>query len=279
MLRLPLQSELAAIADADPLPEVPGRSPVNADVAASVVLVGLAFEARIAAGPQALVICRQSEAEVAETIRTVVRQGCRRIASFGVAAGLHPALRPGDCIVASEIVDSNQTYVADASWSRRVLELLPGCKLGRIAGVDSIIEEPIAKADLHQITGALAADMESHIVARVASESKVAFAAIRVVLDPAHRRIPQAAVLAANKDGRVKIRPIIRSLVGRPRQLSVMLRLAGDAYAARRTLVRLRAAMGSEFGFAKAADLGSIEQMAAGASATATALIADLPAR
>ena len=277
MLRVPLQSKLATIADPGPLQELSGRPPLNADIAAAVVLVGLAFEARIAAGPEALVICRQSEAEVEDTIRAAVRQGCRRIASFGVAAGLHPDLRPGDCIVASEIVDSSQTYVADASWSRRVLELLPGCKFGRIAGVNSIVEEPVAKADLHRLTGALAADMESHIVARLAAESNVAFAAIRVVLDPAHRRIPQAAVLAANKDGRVKLRPIIRSLAGRPRQLSVLLRLAGDAYAARRTLIRLRAAMGSEFGFAKAAD--TVGPIAARAPENGTVLIADLPAR
>src|SRR5581483_9997074 len=107
MLRVPLQSELAKIADNDPLPGLSGRPPLAGEIAAAVVLVGLAFEARIAAGPQALVICRQSEAEVADTIRSAVRRGCRRIASFGVAAGLHPDLRPGDCIVASEVVDSS----------------------------------------------------------------------------------------------------------------------------------------------------------------------------
>src|SRR5579872_5516273 len=55
-----------------------------------IALVGLAFEARIAAGPGVLVICRGRETP--DLLRLAIGAGCRSIISFGVAGGLAPEL-------------------------------------------------------------------------------------------------------------------------------------------------------------------------------------------
>src|SRR5262245_35444759 len=68
-----------------------------------IALVGLAFEARIAAGPGVLVACRGRE--TADLLRLALGAGCRSIISFGVGGGLEPDLLPGDCVVASAIID------------------------------------------------------------------------------------------------------------------------------------------------------------------------------
>ena len=43
-------------------------------------------------------------------------------------------------------------------------------------------------------TGAFAADMESHVVARIANERQLPFAVLRVIADPANQRLPPAAI-------------------------------------------------------------------------------------
>jgi nucleoside phosphorylase len=166
------------------------------------------------------------------------------IISFGVAAGLDPVLRAGDCIVANEISDALRRYPADALWSRKLLRIVPGARTGCIAGIDAIVSDPAAKLELHRRTGAVAADMESHIVARAAADHGVAFAAIRVVLDPAHRMLPEAALAAAGANGAVDTASLTRAVLARPSQLAALSRLAFDAYAARNSLVKLRRLLG-----------------------------------
>ena len=72
-----------------------------------IALVGLAFEARIAAGPGVFVICRDTGNEVAASLNLAIERGCRSIISFGVAGGLAPHLRPGNWIVASSIIEQS----------------------------------------------------------------------------------------------------------------------------------------------------------------------------
>jgi hopanoid-associated phosphorylase len=222
--------------------------------ASIVALVGLMFEARIAAGPEVVVTCRGAEADVAHTLRRAIRSGCRSVLSFGIAGGLDPDLRAGDCIIASDIADAHQLHPTDPNWARNLVEAIPGARLGRIAGVNSVASDVATKRDLYRRTRAVAVDMESHIAARIAADHKVAFAAIRVVLDPAHRALPEAAVLAANEDGSVNLAPVMRAIFGYPSQLPALVQLGLDAYAARSALKRLRRLLGPGFGLSRLSD-------------------------
>jgi len=210
-----------------------------------VVLVGLQFEARIAAAPRILVVCRGADVDVSRSIGQAVDSGCRMMVSFGVAAGLDPGLRAGDCIIANEISDASGRYRVDPLWCRKLSRVVRGARTGCIAGIDAIVADPAAKLELHRSTGAVAADMESHIVARAAAKHGIAFAAIRVVLDPAHRMLPDAALAAAGANGAVDTASLARAVLARPSQLTALGRLAFDAYAARKSLLRLRRLLGS----------------------------------
>jgi hopanoid-associated phosphorylase len=213
-----------------------------------IALVGMAFEARIAAGPGVLVICRDQDREVAASLDRAIKRGCRSLISFGVAGGLAPHLCPGDWIVASSIVDAQTTCQTDQAWSGKMLEMIPGASYAPIVGVDAPITEPKAKRQLHVDTGAAAVDMESHHVARLATAHGLSFAAVRVVIDPAHRVVPEAALAGMRPDGGTSILAVLRNLVARPSQLSDLLRIAVDAYSARSALLRARRMLGPSFG-------------------------------
>ncbi len=219
-----------------------------------MALVGLAFEARIAAGPGVLVICRGPD--ISETLQLAFEAGCRSIISFGVAGGLAPDLRPGDWIVASEVLDAHTARPTHSIWSRNLLETIPEVRYGPVVGVPAPISDPGAKRELHARTGAIAVDMESHIVAQFAATHGMSFAVARVIVDPAHRRVPDAALIALRPGGGTNLTAILREVLTKPAQVFPLLRIAGDAYAARSALMRLRRLLGPGFGIAETAEAG-----------------------
>jgi adenosylhomocysteine nucleosidase len=216
--------------------------------AASVIaLVGLAFEARIAAGPGVLVICRGGDCRAAEVLPVAAQHGCRSIISFGVAGGLAPDLVPGDCVVASTIIDYPIVRATDPMWSGQLLELIPEARHGPVVGVNSVVSNPADKQKLHDLTGAVAVDMESHLVARLAASHGLSFASVRVVIDPADRVVPPAALVAMAPGGGTDVASLLWEILARPSQVAALVRIAADAYAARAALLRLRRVLGPDF--------------------------------
>jgi adenosylhomocysteine nucleosidase len=214
-----------------------------------IALVGLAFEARVAAGPDVLVVCHQKGRDLADLIRNAIRSGCRSMISFGIAGGLAPDLRPGDWIVASAILGRQRIWPTDPAWSNTLLRAVPGSRYAPILGVDAPVAEPAAKRRLYATSGAMAVDMESHVVAELADAHDLSFAAVRVVIDPAYRLLPQAALVGMRRDGSTDLPAVIRELMIKPRQTLALLRLAADLFVARSTLSRVRQSLGPGFGY------------------------------
>jgi len=208
----------------------------------------LAFEARIAAGPGIQVIRSGNGQGLAEALNRAIRGGCQGLISFGVAGGLAPSLRPGTCVVGSAILSAKSRLPTDHSWSQKLLHTIPGAIYGPLFGVPAPIADPEAKQALHHRTGAVAVDMESHVVANVAAANSMPMVAIRVITDPAKRALPKSALAAMRPDGTTDIAAMIRSVMRRPRELPALLQTALDARAARATLLRGRQLLGPSLG-------------------------------
>jgi hopanoid-associated phosphorylase len=212
-----------------------------------IAFVGMGFEAKIAAGPGVLVVCRDSRRDLANIIERAVRQGYRGVISFGVAGGLAANLRTGDWVVASAVLDSHVPHVTDAAWSSSLVATIPGATYAPILGVDAPVAEPAMKRELHKTTGACAVDMESHVMGRLAAAHGLAFAAARVIIDPAERALPSAALLGMRPDGGANTWAVLRDVVAQPSQLLSLVRVAVDAFAARAELLRVRRLLGPHF--------------------------------
>ena len=126
----------------------------------------MGFEAKIAAGPGVLVVCRNFRRDLPNIIESAVRQGYRGVISFGVAGGLAANLRTGDWVVASTVLDAHVPHATDAAWSSSLVATIPGATYAPILGVDAPVAEPAVKRELHKTTGACAVDMESHVMGR-----------------------------------------------------------------------------------------------------------------
>jgi adenosylhomocysteine nucleosidase len=213
-----------------------------------IAFVGMSFEARIAAGPGVRVVCREAGSDIAGPLNDAIRRGCRSIVSFGVAGGLSPKLRAGDWIVASSIIDSGKQHQTDVEWSRRLRNAVPGAGFAPVVGTDTPVSKPAVKREWHAKTGAVAVDMESHVVARIAAAHELPFAAVRVIVDPAHRSVPGAALAGMRADGTTDVSAVLRGLLAAPSQTLPVMRLAVDAFLARYALQRGRRMLGPGFG-------------------------------
>ena len=127
--------------------------------------------------------------------------------------------------------------------------MIPGAGHSPIAGVASPMASFEERRDFHATTGAVAADMESQIVARIAAERSIPFAACRVVLNPAHRILPRAALINIGPAGKPELRKIGGSVLKDPRQLPGLGRLAADALIAVLALRSAKQQLGTHLGF------------------------------
>jgi|SRR6185437_14620539 adenosylhomocysteine nucleosidase len=204
-----------------------------------IAVTSLALEARIAQGPGvSVVLCNQSS-HLGVRLEAAIALGVSGIMSFGISGGLAPNLVAGDCVIASRVRNGHDAIATDRTWTKSLLEAIPGAIHAEIAGVDALLMNPLEKDRIHALTGAVAVDMESHIAAKIAFARRIPFAACRVIIDAANRTLPPAATVGLRQDGTADVVAVFRSVLQKPSQISDLVRTALDARIARRAL-RLR---------------------------------------
>ncbi|MCX7315072.1 MAG: phosphorylase [Alphaproteobacteria bacterium] len=219
-----------------------------------IAVTCLSFEAQVAAGPGINVLCGTAQRYVDKLEAAVQAGGCG-IISIGIAGGLATGHSPGDWVIAYGVVAEGVRIPTDARWSKRLLEALPKAVYADISGVDAPVVRQSDKQALHEAAGTVAVDMESHIAAKIAARHSVPFAACRVIIDPAERTLPPAALVGMRADGRPDVFAVIRSLCQQPRQVLSLLRVVADAHAARSALFRGRRRLGDNLSFPGVAEL------------------------
>ena len=217
-------------------------------MAAVIGVVGLAFEARIAAGRDTRVICSGDGRTLPTALACAIAGNCRGLVSFGVAGGLAPKLHAGTCVVGSVITSGTTRFMTDWNWSRNLLQAIPSAVYGAIVGISAPIAQTEAKRALHVSTGALAVDMESHVVASVAAARALPMAAVRVITDSASRELRPVALAAMRANGTIDGAAVIRSMMKDPSELPMLLRTALDAAFGLAALLRCRQFLGPSFG-------------------------------
>jgi adenosylhomocysteine nucleosidase len=221
-----------------------------------IAATGLAAEARLAARSAHVtaVAGGGDETRLKSLLERSVDEGARGIISFGIAGGLKPDLVSGTCVVGTMVIcGDGHSHPTDTTWTRHLSDHLPGAELGPIAGCRTAIAAPNAKRTLFEATGAIAVDMESHVVARIAGERKLPFAVLRVIADTSVQRLPPAAIVGLKPDGTPDIIAVLRSLKAEPSQLRDLIHVAVGTRRAMTGLFRCHSLLGPGVGFA---DLG-----------------------
>ena len=212
------------------------------------VVTGLAFEARVAAG----LGVRHDLWQRREDRRTISR--CRRarlpwyrlVRYCGRAFAGYEAGRLHCWPIGGYRYGPAHAH---PEWSQRLLQLVPGALHADIAHSPVPISTAGHKLELARVTGAAIVDMESGLAARVASENRLPFAALRVVADPHDRALPPAAQIPLRHDGTPNMMAVMFSVMAQPGQIGSLIRVGRDTGRARAALTYNRKFIGSGFGF------------------------------
>jgi adenosylhomocysteine nucleosidase len=210
-----------------------------------LAVTGLSREARIVEGPGVTTLtCGGDTRLLQESLERAIVQGVDGVISVGIAGGLMASLKPGDCIIGSEVVVGAERYFTDSAWAARMKARLPAATLAPLMGTDAIVANETDKAALFLATAAYAVDMESHVVARLASLHRIPFAALRTVSDPADRRLPPLTSVALTSKGKLNFHAALKALLAEPRQVPALIRTARESKTALDALLGCREALG-----------------------------------
>jgi adenosylhomocysteine nucleosidase len=177
----------------------------------------------------------------------LIEAGVGALMTFGMAGGLDPSLEAGRVLLPAEVIARDGTRLPTArAWRERLIAALsPHCAVldGSVLSSDSSIDSPRAKAELFRETGAVAVDMESVAVARIAADHRLPFLCVRVIVDTAADALPRA-VVAASREGSVRIGRLLGGLIVAPAEVVAVIRL-GLRYRSAMRMLKMVARAGS----------------------------------
>jgi adenosylhomocysteine nucleosidase len=177
-------------------------------------------------------------------------QGAQALVSWGCAAALAPELRPGYLALPATVLGADGTeHPTDVDWRRRLEQSLSPALLtvsGPLLESRSIVAGAADKQSLHAATGAVALDMESAAVARLARSRNLPFLAVRAIADPATMSLPEAVALALDDRGGVHLGKLLGHALRHPAEFVRLARLGRAFGAAVDTLRRARRTAGPD---------------------------------
>ena len=183
-----------------------------------IAFVGMAFEARIAAGPGVLVLCRSAGHELCRGGAEAARMAIAAWSASALLAGSPPACVPAIGWSPPPSLTRKRPFHR-CGLVGQALASSPGQRYAPIVGVDDPVAEPGNKrAASNDRRGRGRYGIACGRPAR--RRAGLAFAAVRVIVDPADRAIPPAALLGMGADGRTDVAGVLRELIARPAQLS-----------------------------------------------------------
>ncbi|MFL5239048.1 MAG: phosphorylase [Rhizomicrobium sp.] len=212
-----------------------------------LAITGMQREAKLLRGRSDVIVVGSDNSTLASKIEAAIDRGARAILSFGICGALSPEFAVGAVVVGTGVVCQSERWRVDETWINALASTC-GAASGFVAGSDVVLLTEELKAALHQQTGAIAADMESHIVARVASAPGLPFAVLRAVSDDANHPLPPAAAFALNKEGHIDYSAVMLSLLDDPSQIGALIRTARDTSTALKALLRCLERLGPGLG-------------------------------
>lgn len=170
----------------------------------------------------------------------LINQGAQQLIIWGCAGALAPHLMAGDLILAQSVLLSDNTLLeTDLIGREQVIKSLNHVipyYSDSLLETKQIISSAVDKTTAYQHSSAIAVDMESGAVARIAKQANIPFIVIRSIVDPANFSLPHAVQYATNNQGNISMRKLLLYLCMHPTELPNLIKLSQHFNAAKQTL-------------------------------------------
>jgi len=193
--------------------------------------------------------CRVGRAEIAYSgagvdnakaaAKKLIANGARLLVSWGCSAGLGPDIKPGDLVIASQVLNSEHCFDTDMPMQTELQRIFSDCltvHTGKMYSSDKLIGLSPDKHRIHADFHAIALDMESIAIAEASNDAQLAFAVIRSIADPVTMDLPQAVAKALNNHGEVSLAKLLGHLCWHPWEVVPLIKLGTHFKAAQKTL-------------------------------------------
>lgn len=160
--------------------------------------------------------------------KELINQGATKLISWGCAASLIPSLNSGALILPAQLIShDNNIYPINSAWLQHTKSSLAKIQphIGNISESLTIVSTSKAKHQLHQNTQAIAVDMESVAIAKIAAQNQLPCLVIRTIADPVTMQLPSVINQALNAQGQVQISKLLLLLCLHPQQLPALIKL------------------------------------------------------
>ena len=171
---------------------------------------------------------RRAEAAARRTLA-----GAELVITTGCCGGLVPGAAAGMMVIPSKLLWLNEDGTTepcpdpDLQWTLRARSQAERmglhCSDRPLITVAEALNSPHSKRRCHERTGAVAVDMESAAVARVAGELGVPHLCVRVVLDSVDQQLPERTI--SDGEGQIKPARVVKAML-RPRKFLSMAAMA-----------------------------------------------------
>lgn len=159
----------------------------------------------------------------------LVEHGAAALLSWGCAGALSKNLAPGDLLIPRAVLAENGKILhPDSIWRKRLTTQLSSTlkwhedMLVESGKMISGIEE---KQTVAHTSGAIAVDMESAAIGRVARQAGIPFMVIRAVADSADEALPSCIVKMTPDNKQLQTRHLLPALISQPGLWPAMIRL------------------------------------------------------
>jgi adenosylhomocysteine nucleosidase len=170
----------------------------------------------------------------------LIAHGATRLISWGCAAALDETLNPGNLVLADSLTDAENSRIAiHSDWLSHAKDLLSASikiHIGSLAESQKIVATGNDKKHLHTQTGAIALDMESIAIAKVALQHGLPFLAIRAIADPVNMDLPKAINHSLNSEGDIMLGRLLLFIALHPAELPGLIKLGLHFNNAKNTL-------------------------------------------
>lgn len=177
-----------------------------------------------------LIVSGMGRERARQAAQALAEAGADCLVGFGTAGALAPSLRPGDLVVATEVIEAGRKFAVSADLAASVVKWLSRKNFTVHNGLHTCAAHPVAtvkdKQKMFAQTGAIAVDMESAGVLDAAERNGLPAFVLRVIIDAAHVALPDAVLRRVDDFGEADIPALVLDLVRSPGQIPAVARLA-----------------------------------------------------